>query len=93
MQERPVHGPDPHVSGDFSRHRRRRANVYSYTMDVDGLKLSASPAILEFESVGDGTKLTLTSTARLLDGNDDPAERERGTRELFDMLGASLDTL
>lgn len=56
MQERPVHGPDPHVSGHLSRHRRRRANVYSYTMDVDGLKLSASPAILEFEAVGDGTK-------------------------------------
>jgi uncharacterized protein YndB with AHSA1/START domain len=67
--------------------------VYSYTMDVDGRKLSASLATLEFEAVGDGTRLTLTEQGAFLDGNDDPAERERGTRELLEMVGASLDIL
>ncbi|MBT2518205.1 SRPBCC family protein [Streptomyces sp. ISL-90] len=65
--------------------------VYSYTMIVDGVKLSASLATLVFEPIDGGTRLTLTEQGAFFDGHDDPAERERGTIELLDLLGASLD--
>ena len=39
---------------------------------------------------GDGTRLTLTEHGAFLDGQETPAQREQGTGELLDRLGAAL---
>ncbi|QEO14915.1 polyketide cyclase [Agromyces intestinalis] len=65
--------------------------VYSYTMVIDGTRLSASLATFELSPTDDGgTHLTLTEQGAYFDDVDDPAERERGTAELLDLLGATL---
>lgn len=62
--------------------------VYTYEMHHRGVKLSVSLATFELEPDGDGTLLTLTEHGVFLDGNEDPALREEGTRVLFDQLAA-----
>ena len=61
--------------------------VYSYTMVVDGVKLSTSLTSLEFTAAGDGTTLALTEQGAFFDGHEDPKLRETGTGELLDFLG------
>jgi hypothetical protein len=39
---------------------------------------------------GGGTRLTYTEQGTFLDGHDTPAQREQGTRDLLDALGAEL---
>lgn len=62
--------------------------VYAYEMHHRGVKLSVSLATFELEPDGDGTALTLTEHGVYLDGHEDPALREEGTRMLFDQLAA-----
>jgi uncharacterized protein YndB with AHSA1/START domain len=52
------------------------------------VKLSVSLATFELEPEGEGTTLTLTEHGVYLDGHEDPALREEGTRMLFDQLAA-----
>jgi hypothetical protein len=59
-------------------------------MLIDETRISVSLQTLEFLPKGKGTKLILTEQGVYLDGTDDPAERERGTRQLLDALGAAL---
>ena len=65
--------------------------VYSYAMHVDDKKISVSLATIEFEAAGKGTKLILTEQGAFLDGYDDAGSRERGTGELMNALGKSLE--
>ena len=65
--------------------------VYSYAMHVDDKKISVSLATIEFEPSGKGTKLILTEQGAFLDGYDDAGSRERGTGELMNALGRSLE--
>ena len=69
-------------------HNRRI--VYSYTMHVDGRRISVSLATIEFRRSGEGTRLVLTEQGAFLDGYDDAGSREKGTRALMDKLEASL---
>lgn len=62
--------------------------VYTYEMHHRGVKLSVSLATFELEPEGEGTTLTLTEHGVYLDGHEDPALREEGTRMLFDQLAA-----
>lgn len=62
--------------------------VYTYEMHHRGVKLSVSLATFELEPEGEGTLLTLTEHGVYLDGHEDPALREQGTRMLFDQLAA-----
>ena len=62
--------------------------VYTYEMHHRGVKLSVSLATFELEPEGEGTTLTLTEHGVYLDGHEDPALREQGTRMLFDQLAA-----
>ncbi|MGY3568049.1 SRPBCC family protein [Sinomonas sp. RB5] len=62
--------------------------VYTYEMHHRGVKLSVSLATFELEPEGAGTLLTLTEHGVYLDGHEDPALREQGTRMLFDQLAA-----
>lgn len=64
--------------------------VYTYEMHHRGVKLSVSLATFELEPEGEGTTLTLTEHGVYLDGHEDPALREEGTRMLFDQLAAYI---
>ena len=64
--------------------------VYAYTLDRDETRMSVSVATVELELDGAGTRLTLTEQGVFLDGADTPAEREHGTREMFEKLAAAL---
>jgi uncharacterized protein YndB with AHSA1/START domain len=66
--------------------------VYVYEMRIDGTKISASLASLEFKATAGGTQLKVTEQGAFLDGYDDAGSRERGTAELLDKMGASLAT-
>lgn len=65
--------------------------VYVYEMRIDGVKISASLATLEFKPAGAGTQLTLTEQGAFLDGYDDAGARERGTAELLEQVALSLE--
>jgi uncharacterized protein YndB with AHSA1/START domain len=79
---------------DFQAHYHdivhNRRIVYSYTMHVDGRRISVSLATIEFRRSGEGTRLVLTEQGVFLDGYDDAGSREQGTRALIDKLEASL---
>jgi uncharacterized protein YndB with AHSA1/START domain len=64
--------------------------VYSYTMHLDQTLISVSLATVELRAEGAGTRLVLTEQGAYLDGYEDGGERERGTGELLDALGAEL---
>lgn len=64
--------------------------VLSYDMLMDETRISVSLQTIEFLPKGKGTQLILTEQGAYLDGNDNPAEREHGTRELLNALGAAL---
>ncbi len=50
----------------------------------------SADAIKVFENIN-GTLLVFTEQGAFLDGYDDAGSRERGTRDLLEALGASLD--
>ena len=64
--------------------------IYSYTMHVNGNKISVSLATIEFKTAGAGTLLVLTEQGAFLDGYDDSGSRERGTIGLIDKLEAAI---
>jgi len=65
--------------------------VYVYEMWIDGTKISASLATLQFQPAAGGTRLTVTEQGAFLDGYDDAGSREHGTGELLDQLAIALD--
>ena len=66
--------------------------VYSYDMLFGETRISVSLATIELRAEGKGTRLVLTEQGAFLDGHDNSATREHGTRELLDALGAALTT-
>jgi len=64
--------------------------VTTYEMYAGDTRTSVSVASFEFQAHGDGTRLVITESGAFLDGLDDVAERERGTRTLLDHLEQSL---
>ena len=64
--------------------------VYAYEMYLDDKRISVSVATFELKADGGRTRLTLTEQGVYLDGFDNGAQREEGTRELLDALGESL---
>jgi uncharacterized protein YndB with AHSA1/START domain len=66
--------------------------IYSYTMHLDGTKISVSQACIEIRPEGTGTKLVVTEYGDFLDGYEDKGSREHGTNFLIDALGRSLDS-
>ena len=67
-----------------------RRIVYTYDMHLNERRISVSLATIEFEPAGDGTRLVLTEQGVFLDGGDNAAAREEGTRQLLDGLEAEL---
>ncbi|UNX54758.1 SRPBCC domain-containing protein [Georgenia sp. TF02-10] len=66
--------------------------VTSYDMWIDGRHISTSVASFEFEDLGDQARLTHTEHGVHLDGLDDGASREHGSRLLLDALGRTLSS-
>jgi uncharacterized protein YndB with AHSA1/START domain len=64
--------------------------VWAYDMHMDGRRISVSVATIEITGVPGGAKLVLTEQGAYLDGLDTSAQREEGTAELLDKLGAVL---
>lgn len=64
--------------------------VLTYDMHMDKTRISVSLLTLEFKHAGAGTKLNLTEQDVFLDGFDNVASREKGTRDLLDNLERSL---
>ena len=64
--------------------------IIAYTMTVGETCISASLATMQLEPAGAGTRLIFTEQGAYLDGYDDTAGRERGSRELLDALGKEL---
>lgn len=64
--------------------------VSTYDMHLDEARISVSLATVEFKPAGPGTLLVYTEQGVFLDGYDNVADRERGTRDLLDNLDAEL---
>lgn len=64
--------------------------VYSYTLDADDTRISASLTTVELIPVDGGTKLIFTEQGAFMDGHDTPEIREHGTKEMLDALGKML---
>ncbi|MBV9511600.1 MAG: SRPBCC family protein [Caulobacteraceae bacterium] len=65
--------------------------VYAYEMHLDDRKISVSVATIQLQADGKRTRLLVTEQGAFLDGYDDAGSRERGTAELLDALGRSLE--
>jgi Activator of Hsp90 ATPase homolog 1-like protein len=64
--------------------------MYSSAITLVGNPISASLTTIELVLEGSGTRLTLTEHGAFLDGFDNADQREQGTNELLDALGAAL---
>jgi uncharacterized protein YndB with AHSA1/START domain len=69
-----------------------RRIVHAYDMHKDDVRISVSLTTVEVEPDGDGTRMTLTEYGVYLDGHDTPQQREHGTNELIDALGAFVES-
>ena len=65
--------------------------ITTYEMFMDGARISVSVATVELKPEGSATRLVFTEQGAFLDGFDTPAQREHGTRELLEALGAELE--
>ena len=66
--------------------------LYTYEMQLDGIRISVSVATVEFKSERDGTRLVFTEQGAFLDGHETPARREHGMGSLLDALGRWLES-
>jgi uncharacterized protein YndB with AHSA1/START domain len=66
--------------------------IYSYDMYLDDTRISVSLATIDLKPEEKGTRLVFTEQGAFLDGYDEPGQRERGTRDLLDALGAALQS-
>src|SRR6185503_14165314 len=64
--------------------------IYSYDMHLGETRISVSVTTIELKPRGGGTHLVFTEQGAFLDGFDNPALREEGTRELLEALERAL---
>jgi uncharacterized protein YndB with AHSA1/START domain len=64
--------------------------VLAYAMYADELRTSISLGTWELRPAAGGTRVLYTEQSAFLDGSDDGASREHGTRVLLDQLGDIL---
>lgn len=65
--------------------------VFAYDLLIEQTRISVSLTTIELIGQGSGTKLVFTEQGAYLDGHDNPAEREHGTRELLEALATELE--
>ncbi len=64
--------------------------IVAYDMHLADRRISVSLATVEMKPAGKRTLLTFTEQGAFLDGYDNSGDRERGTNDLLDQLGAEL---
>ena len=64
--------------------------VYTYNMHRDGRRMSVSVTTVELVAEDERTHLRYTEQGVFLDGEDTAEQREAGTQQLLDKLGAAL---
>ncbi len=64
--------------------------VTAYSMTMDGNTISVSLATTELRAEGKGTRLVFTEQGAYVDGHDDVAGREEGSRGLLEALDKEL---
>ena len=64
--------------------------VFAYTMLVGDDRISASLGTVELIPEGKGTRHVFTEQGAYLDGHDNVADREEGSRQLFEALAREL---
>jgi uncharacterized protein YndB with AHSA1/START domain len=64
--------------------------VYASTLHAGQTLATVSVTTVEFSPSGDGTHLLLTEQGTFLDGREEPAWREQGTRDQLAALDAEL---
>jgi uncharacterized protein YndB with AHSA1/START domain len=64
--------------------------VYTYNMHRNGVRMSVCVSTVEMLPAGERTHLRYTEQGVFLDGQDTPAAREHGTREILDKLAGAL---
>jgi uncharacterized protein YndB with AHSA1/START domain len=67
-----------------------RRFVFAYTMAVGDDHISASLGTVELIPEGNGTRHLYTEQGAYLDGHDNVAQREEGSRQLFEALAREL---
>jgi uncharacterized protein YndB with AHSA1/START domain len=87
----PVGGPVHFYEARYQDIVPNQRIIYSYEMHLDEAKISVSLTTVELKPAGSAsTRLIFTEQGAYLDGHDNPAERERGTGDILDALGAHL---
>jgi uncharacterized protein YndB with AHSA1/START domain len=66
--------------------------VYTSTLSADDRLTTVSLTTVEFRAAQDGTQLVLTEQGAFLDGQEQPAWREKGTSTWLDALAVELQT-
>ncbi|WP_081890358.1 SRPBCC domain-containing protein [Paenibacillus tyrfis] len=66
--------------------------VYTYTMDMDQVRISASIVTVELKPVNAGTRLIFTEQVAMFDGHDRVEYRQQGTETFLDKLESLLQT-
>lgn len=87
---RPEEGPAVSFDGEYHDIVPNERIVNAYQMHVDGNRISVSLATVLFERSSEGTRLTYVEQGAFLDGFDNVEQREQGTADLLDVLGAHL---
>ena len=64
--------------------------IFAYTMQVGDDRISASLGTVELIPEGKGTRHVFTEQGAYLDGHDNVADREEGSRQLFEALAREL---
>lgn len=67
-----------------------RRIVFSYTMDLDETRISASLATVQLEEIAGGTRLVLTEQSAFFDGGDTPDQRKDGWTSLLGQLDEAM---
>jgi uncharacterized protein YndB with AHSA1/START domain len=65
--------------------------VTTYDMYMGEQRISVSVATVELVPDGSGSRMVYTDQGAYFDGLDTPEQREHGTNELFNALGAELE--
>ncbi|WP_028778609.1 SRPBCC family protein [Shimazuella kribbensis] len=66
--------------------------VYTYTMDMDQVRISASIVSVELKPVNVGTRLIFTEQVAMFDGHDRVEYRQQGTEAFLDKLESLFQT-
>jgi uncharacterized protein YndB with AHSA1/START domain len=66
--------------------------VYTFEMYRDEDRISVSVSTVELRGAEGGTALTYTEQAVFLDGHDNVAAREHGTREILEYLASEVES-